>query len=160
MKGKTMITDAIIVVKKMNLPGTRALCWVRNKEDENHFGEDYCYFGEAYCYDCAEEMCEQSKGLTLVICVFPTTDSSKMCGKCGVMLDVILSEDGILNEIEHFENLGITTLHDWRRFLDILENLSYVENKVFPFSSLKEKVMLREKELRKRAFELYVKEIK
>ncbi len=151
MKAKTTIIDAIVKIKEMELPETQILCWLFDEENGIDFEGDYCY-------DCAEKEIEQSnKDVIISSSVSHDADGCRLCDTCGVILDVVLTEGGVLSELEHFECSGITTSSDWRHFLDVLESIRYVESKDFPYSFMREKEIVRARELHKRALELYVK---
>ncbi len=60
------------------------------------------------------------------------------CEHCGHHLDVVLLEYGIDSELDHFENVGITTPSEWRYFQDVCEGIEYVESDWFPGDWMKE----------------------
>lgn len=84
------------------------------------FGDSEIDEAEGYCFDCVrirlyEEM-YHAKGYTHA---YPTgeSDGVKACDRCGLLLDYVLTEHGVIEEMGHFLENG----WDWNNANDCFE---------------------------------------
>lgn len=172
------IANAIEKLKGMFLAETHDLHWLHR-----HDGRGYDFHDDEfnYCYKCAKSIYdyligEGEKPVAKYLdipewkdCTEKNTeikidwgcygfDCSQFCHLCGCLFHVLLTDDGIEQEITHIESLEeIIRPEDKRILCEVLKELEYVEHETFPNEFHTDDEVKEARQLYKRAMDLLSK---
>lgn len=145
------ITEAIEKLKEEELAETHTLHWLHYHGHGDDFHDDEFN----YCYNCAKSIydfligvaekpvaryldipdwkdCSEKNTEIREDWEYNTYDTSQFCHMCACILEVPLTNDGLECELNHFESIEeIKSPEDKRQFLNMLEEIIYVEDENF-----------------------------
>lgn len=125
----------------------RDFCWIQNDRDSEQSEDLYCdicaprvvewilggKFPKSISNDSNKSLPDWKRLKADQIFVYNVrsseSDGCEHCAICGHMLSVSLTNYGIESEIDHFEQVDISTIGgaDFWHWLDVIDGLSYVE---------------------------------